>query len=1042
MAKFDIPASPQYSYLDLNDLKGLDTMSTSPNYMRATDMVNLVKKDGVHRIRSSVRQSFQKFPFEVTTNGYQGEEVFNDLDYTIKFFGKVEQLEKGNTIPYYIKITEKLGGKGVLDDSTLTVTLFTEPYMDVVTSVFNPHKIYKFTNYGETGNRNGLYESIEFDGKTWVFTPIGILTFNCWRTLKEGSSTEYDYDFEVINVLDDPYVPLIGIGTYPDGTGYVKYESLNLLSDARRVRFRGDGTSTKFVLPEKNILADGISVHKLNGDELIDMDVEYTVDTEAGTVTFASALPKADGADNVEIRYRKDDVDYTVKDGCYGLYNKGKYYCEYRINKLRDDDNLPNQYCIVDCEITFKPGPGFIEGEDYIDNITYNIYKGDKKLHGVSIVPTEIHSKDFVEHFTTRIYAVPKDLFEDDSKEWKLCLDTVVITHEDVVNVVEGDNGGYVWDGTPTSISAPAIDDTGKDLSWMGVCVSAGGEVLLDTSSTGLPNFEIVTSLKVALSDKSDLVDVVGGLYTKVGDYDWVQNNYVISFDGTRDIYPGQNSSCPAFLKIPYTDELAGTKIPIKWRIKLNTYSEKEGRTIQYVESDTVELEIPKATFPLTPEELEECTTRENIEIPASSIISNVDSIVESHRGKLSCYYFTKACTVYGHESNRRVFVSDGSGTDTFSGECLNNEPSIYYFPDDNYKVLGEDTEILGYAETDGKLLTFKRGDDSVYVRYGATVDKKVQFPALAVTKNLQIFAKPIQIGNEVLVITRDGIKSIVYTEMECRAHLRSYFINSYFPLWKDYEYDKMQWYVEENMLHIFLDKYEFVADLNVKSYVAEGNTPGRNAGTSTLQFQYDWYVCKHRDEFEIPKVVVYQPRDFENAEVSKVPQDLVPIGYSNNAFYRFQWDGPKVDMYIDDVRTLHNAFYPIAAKYVTPFLDFGAINLAKTIKYVYINTRATDNSAYEIGYIDENGYTETMEKIYGEITDQKTRYKNTEVPFPKLIQIKSKIKKFMNIKLYIKNLVDENDGPFGYEDEARYGDMNFDRILIQYQASGKYRGE
>jgi hypothetical protein len=134
--------------------------------------------------------------------------------------------------------------------------------------------------------------------------------------------------------------------------------------------------------------------------------------------------------------------------------------------------------------------------------------------------------------------------------------------------------------------------------------------------------------------------------------------------------------------------------------------------------------------------------------------------------------------------------------------------------------------------------------------------------------------------------------------------------------------------------------------------------------------------------------------------------------------------------------------YYPIAARYVTPFLDFGAINLAKTIKYVYLNTRATDNSAYEIGYIDENGYTETMEKIYGKITDQKTRYKNTEVPFPKLIQIKSKIKKFMNIKLYIKNLVEENAEPLGYEDEARYADMNFDRILIQYQLSGKYRGE
>ena len=108
----------------------------------------------------------------------------------------------------------------------------------------------------------------------------------------------------------------------------------------------------------------------------------------------------------------------------------------------------------------------------------------------------------------------------------------------------------------------------------------------------------------------------------------------------------------------------------------------------------------------------------------------------------------------------------------------------------------------------------------------------------------------------------------------------------------------------------------------------------------------------------------------------------------------------------------------------------------------MYINTRARQNSAYEIGYIDENGYTETMEKVYGEINDQLTRYRNMEVPFPKLIQIKSKIKKFMNIKLYIKNLVEEDGKPIKQSDVNKHGDMNFDRILIQYQASGKYRGE
>ena len=93
MAKFEIPESPKYSYLDLNDLKGLDTMSTSPNYMRASDMVNLVKKDGVHRIRSTVWQSYRVYDKPVEYIDWEGNEKFNDLDFDLKFFGKVEEIE-------------------------------------------------------------------------------------------------------------------------------------------------------------------------------------------------------------------------------------------------------------------------------------------------------------------------------------------------------------------------------------------------------------------------------------------------------------------------------------------------------------------------------------------------------------------------------------------------------------------------------------------------------------------------------------------------------------------------------------------------------------------------------------------------------------------------------------------------------------------------------------------------------------------------------------------------------------------------------------
>ena len=97
----------------------------------------------------------------------------------------------------------------------------------------------------------------------------------------------------------------------------------------------------------------------------------------------------------------------------------------------------------------------------------------------------------------------------------------------------------------------------------------------------------------------------------------------------------------------------------------------------------------------------------------------------------------------------------------------------------------------------------------------------------------------------------------------------------------------------------------------------------------------------------------------------------------------------------------------------------------------------------FAIGYIDENGYQETLEKIYNNINDFTTKLKNSDVPFPKLIQIKSKIRKFMNIKLYIQNRAELDDvDTINVDEESLYCNTTFDRILVQYQIAGKYRGE
>ena len=58
MAKFDIPESVKYNYMDLNNLQGMDSWDTNPSEMRASDMLNIVKKEGLHQTRHNVIQSY------------------------------------------------------------------------------------------------------------------------------------------------------------------------------------------------------------------------------------------------------------------------------------------------------------------------------------------------------------------------------------------------------------------------------------------------------------------------------------------------------------------------------------------------------------------------------------------------------------------------------------------------------------------------------------------------------------------------------------------------------------------------------------------------------------------------------------------------------------------------------------------------------------------------------------------------------------------------------------------------------------------------
>lgn len=104
------------------------------------------------------------------------------------------------------------------------------------------------------------------------------------------------------------YVPTTSIGRKPAGGGSV-YEDVNMLQPRRINTFLGDGESRVFALDTRQI--DSSFPVKVTVDDAA--VTGFTVDYEAGTVTFSAAppAPKTDGQDNVVIEFQKTRAGYA-----------------------------------------------------------------------------------------------------------------------------------------------------------------------------------------------------------------------------------------------------------------------------------------------------------------------------------------------------------------------------------------------------------------------------------------------------------------------------------------------------------------------------------------------------------------------------------------------------------------------------------------------------------------------------------------------------------------------------------------------------------
>lgn len=371
---------------------------------------------------------------------------------------------------------------------------------------------------------------------------------------------------------------------------------------------------------------------------------------------------------------------------------------------------------------------------------------------------------------------------------------------------------------------------------------------------------------------------------------------------------------------------------------------------------------------------------KDNVRITFS--VTNTDNVSQINK----CTFFT----VFGYNgNNNRVFVSgnpDHPNIDWFSDidNCM-------YFPADNVSAIGMDTApITSYARiSDGSLAILKDNSDTdctIYYRTSSTFNSKEVFPLSSGISGVGCVSTraTTSIQNDSLILTNQGVYAVLaVNDKNTNAYvLRSYYVNG--KLTKEANL--------KNATSVFFDGKYYLA-INGNVYIADTRYKSTEKDSKTTGYQYEWYFWNN-----IPVRVWFM---------------------WNNELYFGTEDG-KICKFKSSIDT--NLFKDIdinvKASWKTPMLNFGQVTLAKTVKSVTIAHNPKVDSELELCYIDKNGSKVVISKTF-----------NVKgATFPKVLQIKAKIKKFMymQIELVSNNAVN----------------MSFVDIAIQYILAGKYRGE
>lgn len=309
--QFKVPESPKVYTLTMGNFLGVDFTSVLPNIKRASDMLNMVNKNGEFVTRPG--QVKVGNTFEVLTHTAYAAGTTYDATDTVSYDGSDYTciLESTGNLPTNETYWEVLNA--VSDMTQLQINGVWN--MDTTTNVFLVHagtNLYlsnaAFTSFTllKSGLTDAISQGLLLQDKLYIFDGTRAIVYGDFS----GWQAKY---------LDEiGYVPTLVISAAPDGTGAQAYEDVNLTQPLRINSFLSNGADNVYYLSEQDIDNDvtpTVTILTSGGIESLAIS-EYS--PTLGTVTFASPPPVSpvDGRDNIFIRYSKtstENISYINK---------------------------------------------------------------------------------------------------------------------------------------------------------------------------------------------------------------------------------------------------------------------------------------------------------------------------------------------------------------------------------------------------------------------------------------------------------------------------------------------------------------------------------------------------------------------------------------------------------------------------------------------------------------------------------------------------------------------------------------------------------